>query len=60
MGIDDLVNKAKEAASSDKAEELSDNVLDGAENLANKLTGGKFADQVDDVRDNLDKRIGNE
>ena len=60
MGIDDLLGKAKEAASSEQAEEISDKVLDGAEGLANKLTGDKFSDQVDGVRDAVDGKIGNE
>jgi len=38
----------------------SDKVLDGAAGLANKITGGKFADQVDGARDAADKAIGNE
>ena len=31
-----------------------------AADLANKVTGGKFADNVEDVRSNLDGKIGNE
>lgn len=53
-------DKIKEAVSSEQAEGISDKVLDGAADLANKLTGGKFADQVEDVRKNLDGKIGNE
>ncbi|RLP83878.1 antitoxin [Mycetocola lacteus] len=71
MGLDDLVNKAKglvgdnaaainDAIHSEKAEEISDKVLDGASDLANKVTGGKFADQVQSARDAADKHIGNE
>ncbi|MCS4277638.1 hypothetical protein M2390_002847 [Mycetocola sp. BIGb0189] len=71
MGLDDLVNKAKglvgdnaaainDAIHSEKAEEISDKVLDGASDLANKVTGGKFADQVQSARDAADKAIGNE
>lgn len=58
MGIEDLAKKAKEALSSDQVEEISDKVLDAAENLANKATGGKFADKVEDVKETLDKKIG--
>ncbi|MBX3104783.1 MAG: antitoxin [Microbacteriaceae bacterium] len=60
MGIDDIINDAKDAVKSEQAEEISDNILDGAENLIDKVTGGKFAEQVDDVRDAIDKKIGNE
>ncbi|MBX3068534.1 MAG: antitoxin [Cryobacterium sp.] len=60
MGIDDIINDAKDAVKSEQAEEISDNILDGAENLIDKVTGGKLAEQVDDVRDAIDKKIGNE
>lgn len=71
MGIEDLVNKAKgligdnidavnNAIHSEKAEEISDKVLDGASDVANKVTGGKFADQVKGARDAADGAIGNE
>ena len=61
-GAGDLFNsdKVQEALKSEQAEDISDNVLDGAEGLANKLTGGKFAEQVDGVRDEADKHVGNE
>ena len=60
MGIDDLFDKAKEAVSSEQGEEISDNLIEGAEGLANKVTGGKFADQVEGVGDAIDGKIGNE
>ncbi|KAB1661016.1 antitoxin [Pseudoclavibacter sp. CFCC 13796] len=78
MGLEDLVNKAKNAAGgvagqaggladkakqamqSDKAEEISDSLLDKAADLANKVTGEKFSDQVQQARDAADKAIGNE
>ena len=60
MGIDDLFDKAKEAASSEQAEEISDKLLDGAEDLVNKVTGDKFSEQVEGVRDTIDGKIGNE
>ncbi|MEO7148191.1 MAG: antitoxin [Terrimesophilobacter sp.] len=61
-GAGDLFNsdKVQDALKSEQAEDLSDNVLDGAEGLANKLTGDKFAEQVDGVRDAADKHIGTE
>jgi vacuolar-type H+-ATPase subunit H len=80
MGLDDIVNKAKdvaediadkakdagidlhekaeEALHSEQAEKISDAVLDAGEKAANTMTGGKFADQVGDVRDDLDAKVG--
>lgn len=52
--------KIEDALKSDKAEEISDNILGGLANAANTVTGGKFADKVEDVRSNLDDKIGNE
>lgn len=71
MGIEDLAkqagdfakdnaNKISDVLKSEQAEEISDKVLDGAADLANKLTGGKFADQVSDARDAADKHLGNQ
>lgn len=60
MPIDDLVNKGKEALSSDKVEEISDAVLDKVADLANKVTGGNHADKVESVRQAIDDKIGNE
>ena len=65
MGIEDLAKQAgdfakdnadkiQEALKSEQAEGISDKVLDGAADLANKLTGGKFADQIDGARDAAD------
>ncbi|MBK0421296.1 antitoxin [Leucobacter sp. CSA2] len=71
MGIEDLgkkagdfarenADKANEALHSEQAEGISDRILDGAADLANKVTGGKFADRVEETRANLDKQVGNE
>lgn len=71
MAIDDLAKKAgdfisensdkiQEALKSEQAEGVSDTVLSGAADLANKLTGGKFEEQIEGVRDNIDKQVGNE
>ena len=71
MGIDDIVNKGKELyeqnkdkvgefLSSDQAEAISDKVLDGAAGVAKKVVPDEHDAKVDDVRDNLDKAVGNE
>lgn len=53
-------DKVQDALASEQAESISDKILGGAADLANKVTGGKFADNVEDVRSNLDGKIGNE
>jgi hypothetical protein len=71
MGIEDLAkqagdfakenaDKVSEVLKSEQAEGISDKLLDGAADLANKLTGGKFADQVESARDAADGAVGNE
>lgn len=71
MGIEDLGQKAgefvkgqtenvKEALNTEKAEGVSDKVFDGAADLASKATGGKFDDQIEDVRASLDEKFGTE
>lgn len=54
---DDVTQKAKDLASD---EEKSDAVLDKAEGLASKATGGKFDDKIRSVRDAADDRIGDQ
>lgn len=69
MGFDDIVNKGKEvfenakdkveeAFGSDKVEEVSDKVLDGAADVAKKVAPEQFHEQIDQVRDNVDGAIG--
>lgn len=53
-------DKVSEALKSDQAESISDKILDGAADLANKVTGGNHADKITEVRDNLDGKIGNQ
>lgn len=53
-------DKIKDALNSDQAEAVSDKVLGGAADLANKITGGKHSDKIEDVRKNLDDKFGNE
>lgn len=71
MSTDDLFKKAQdfvtenkdkiaETLKSEKAEDISDKLLDTAEGLVNKATGDKFADKVGDVKSNIDKNIGNQ
>lgn len=71
MGIEDAAkqagdfvkenaDKVNDALKSEQAEGISDKVLDGVADFAKKVTGGKFDDQIDGVRDAADKQIGNE
>ena len=71
MGIDDIVNQGKEfleqnkdkigeALKSDQAEDVSDSVLDAAADFVKKIAPDSVDAQVDGVRDNVDKAIGNE
>lgn len=53
-------NKVKDALKSEKAEEVSDKLLDGVAKAANKVTGGKFEEQINDAKDKADKAVGNE
>lgn len=67
MGIDDITGKAKEFLESDQvkgmleseqAEDISDKVLEGVADAADKVTGGEFTDQIEDVKSNIDGAIG--
>ena len=68
--INDAVNKGKEFIEenkdkvegilhSEQAEGVSDKLLDGAADFAKKVAPGA-AEQIDGVRDNVDKSVGNE
>ena len=71
MGIDDLVNQGKElyeqnkdkigeVLKSEQAEGVSDSVLDAGAEFAKKITPDEHDAKVDDVRDHIDKTVGNE
>jgi len=52
--------KGQEALKSEKAEGVSDKLLDGVGGFADKVTGGKHAEQIKKGRDAADKQIGNQ
>ncbi|WAB81353.1 antitoxin [Microcella daejeonensis] len=69
MAIDDITKKAQEFLNDEKvkgmleseqAEDVSDRVLDGVAGLADSLTGGRFSEQIDDVKGTIDEKVGNE
>lgn len=61
--MSDLFDKAKDVAqkAGDFAKEHTDQIstgIDKAGDLADKATGGRFADQVDAVRDKAQEAVG--
>ncbi|KEP75269.1 hypothetical protein HR12_36250 [Microbacterium sp. SUBG005] len=69
-GVDDIINKGKKlldenrdkieaALKSEKAEEVSDKVLDGAADAIKKIVPAEQHGKVDEIRQNVDKNIGN-
>ncbi|ADH91942.1 antitoxin [Arcanobacterium haemolyticum] len=56
----EALNSNKDILKSDKAEEISDMVLDKAEDAAKKVAGEKHSDKISQVRGTLDSKIGNE
>jgi hypothetical protein len=55
-----FADKAKDALSSDKGEQMSDKGLDKAGQVADSKTGGNHDAQIDKGRDLADGKIGNE
>jgi len=58
--IEDNKEQIDAALKSEQAEDISDKVLDGVAGVADKVTGGKFGDQIAGLRDAADGAIGNE
>ncbi|MET0990352.1 MAG: Rv0909 family putative TA system antitoxin [Glaciihabitans sp.] len=52
--------KGQDALKSEKAEGISDSILDKVSQAADKATGGKHADKIKNARDQADKHIGNQ
>lgn len=57
--FDQNKDKLQDALKSDQAESVSDKILDGVAGLAKKVAPGA-AGKIDEVRDTVDKSIGNE
>ncbi|HZK04286.1 MAG TPA: hypothetical protein VFC82_00375 [Actinomycetaceae bacterium] len=57
-GVEAIKDKVEDVTQSDRFEEGTDRVLDGAAGLANKVTGGRHAEKIDDIRDDVDARVG--
>lgn len=69
MGFEDIVNKGKElfedakdkvedVLHSDKVEEVSDKILDGAADAAKKVAPADLDGKIDEVRNNIDGAVG--
>jgi len=58
MNLNDITRKAQEFLKSEKGEELSDKVLDGGAAVANKVTGNKHAEKIENARQRADKHVG--
>jgi hypothetical protein len=57
---EDVRDAAEGAVHSERAEKISDAVLDGAENAANFVTRDAFADDIAEKRDAVDAKIGDD
>lgn len=56
----DVKDAAHDAVHSERAEKVSDTVLDGVEKAAGFVTGGKLDDKISGIRDDVDAKIGDD
>jgi len=65
--LDDVTKKAKELLNDsrvkdvlnrEKAEEVGEGVVNAVAGAADKITGGKFHDKIEEVREAADKKLG--
>ncbi|NQX15241.1 MULTISPECIES: Rv0909 family putative TA system antitoxin [unclassified Rathayibacter] len=52
--------KVQDTLRSEKAEGVSDQVLEKTGDIASRLTKGKYDDRIEDLKRQADKRLGNE
>jgi hypothetical protein len=50
--------KAQDVLHSEKAERVSDQVLEKTGDIASRLTKGKYDDRIEDLKRQADKRLG--
>lgn len=60
MGIDHLVNKAKDAPGSEHGEQTSDRGIQGAGDGFDRLSGGRFAEHTDTAQEHGDRLLGHD
>jgi prolyl oligopeptidase PreP (S9A serine peptidase family) len=58
--VEENKDKINEALNSEQAEDISDKILDGVADAAKKVTPDEHDAKIDDVRGNIDKKIGTE
>jgi hypothetical protein len=58
VNLNNITRKAQEFLKTEKGEEVSDKLLDGGAAVANKVTGNKHADKIQNARDSADKHVG--
>ena len=58
MALDDFARKAEDALHGDKAEQVSDSIIDKAREAAKKVTGGGFDEKIDEAADTAAKAPG--
>ncbi|WP_241985812.1 MULTISPECIES: Rv0909 family putative TA system antitoxin [Cryobacterium] len=58
MNFNDISRKAQDFLKTEKGEKLADKILDGGAAAANKVTGNKHAEKVQNARDAADKHLG--
>lgn len=58
--VEENKDKINEALNSEQAEDISDKVLGAVSDAAKKVTPDEHDAKIDEVRDNLDKKIGTE
>lgn len=58
--VEEHADKVEAALKSDKAEEISDKVLDGIAGFAKKIAGDEHAAKIDEVRAKIDGEVGND
>ena len=68
-GFDDITKKAQDflkdgkvqdALKSEKAEGVSDSILDAVAGAADKATGGKYSDKIAQAKEQADKKVGDQ
>ena len=60
MALDDFARKAEDALHGDKAEQVSDSIIDKARDAAKKATGGNCGEKIVEAAGKPDKAIGDE
>lgn len=60
MGLSDLAGKGKDLLGSEKAEQISDDILAKGSAFADEKTGGTYGEQIEQGVAHADRLVGNE